>query len=384
MRSRHHNPGKLHVHTARSLLRSDSIDVMNRFCPSRLVMLVLSVAVCSFVPILAQRRQPPTRTQRSRPPAIDYSKFSHATQKHQAACNTCHKVPTPTWQKTESHPDITDYPGHAACVSCHRPQFFKGPRPPICTVCHTKVSPRDDARLVFRNPASRLQFTIEFPHDKHQDVIATLLKAPQFGTGHVFMRASFRDQSIDKPGQIYNNCSICHVQQTVAPSPPAGTWTDGFIPETASFKSAPNSHSSCFNCHWKSQQPIADNCAGCHKLATTPSVVVNTPVRISLKFNHEGGGEKKNHLAECTTCHINITKAESLRGLKPDVPITSCTECHNKEGLRQDVSKELSAIDKNSAFVCVYCHTSNVGKLDPPSSHYLIAERPPLKRKDVK
>jgi hypothetical protein len=66
------------------------------------------------------------------------------------------------------------------------------------------------------------------------------------------------------------------------------------------------------------------------------------------------------------------------------VPITSCTECHNKEGLRQDVSRELLAIDKNPAFVCSYCHTSNVGKLDAPASHYLIAERPPLKRKDVK
>jgi len=99
---------------------------------------------------------------------------------------------------------------------------------------------------------------------------------------------------------------------------------------------------------------------------------------------HDGGGEKKVHIAECTTCHINITKSETLRGLKPDVPITSCTECHNREGLRQDVTKELAAIDKNKTFVCVYCHTSNVGSLDPPSSHYLIAERPALKRKEIK
>lgn len=100
-----------------------------------------------------------------------------------------------------------------------------------------------------------------------------------------------------------------------------------------------------------------------------------------MKFIHEGGGEKKQHVAECTTCHINITKAASLRGLKPDVPITSCTECHNKDGLRQDVSKELAAIDKNRAFVCAYCHDPKVGSLDPPASHYLIAERPPMKRK---
>ena len=96
--------------------------------------------------------------------ATDYSKFSHNTKKHQAACNTCHKVPTSNWQKTSTYPDITDYPGHDACVSCHRSQFFKGASPPICSGCHKKTSPRDEARLVFRNPAKPTQFTTEFPH----------------------------------------------------------------------------------------------------------------------------------------------------------------------------------------------------------------------------
>ena len=269
--------------------------------------------------------------------AADYSKFSHATPKHQATCNTCHKM---------VFPDIKDYPDHDACVSCHRPQFFRGARPPICSVCHSKTSPRDEARYAFPNPASKLQFTIEFPHDRHQDVIAML-------------RFSHAQQS-------YNNCTICHASRT------------------ATFKAAPTNHSSCFNCHWKAQQPIATNCNGCHKLATTPYIPVTEPTRISNKYLHEGGGEKKQHIAECTTCHINITKAATLRGLKPDVPITACTECHNKDGLRQDLSKELVALDKNRNFTCVYCHAPNVGNLDPPASHYLIAERPPLQRKDIR
>ena len=274
--------------------------------------------------------------------AADYSKFSHATQKHQAACNTCHKIPT---KNATTFPDIKDYPDHDACVSCHRPQFFKGAKPVICSVCHSKTSPRDEARYAFRNPASKLQFTIEFPHDRHQDVIAMLR----------FSHAQ----------QIYYNCTVCHASRTTT------------------FKAAPADHSSCFNCHWKAQQPIATNCNGCHKLAT-PYLPITDPTRISIKFMHEGGGEKKQHIAECTTCHINITKAASLRGLKPDVPITGCTECHNKDGLRQDLNTELVAIDKNRNFTCVYCHAPNVGSLDPPASHYLIAERPPLKRKDVK
>ena len=270
-------------------------------------------------------------------PAPDYSKFSHSTQKHKAACNTCHKI---------TFPDIKDYPGHDACVSCHRPQFFHGVRPQICSVCHSKTSPRDEVRYAFRNPAAKLQFDIEFPHDRHQDVIALL-------------RFSHAPQG-------YNNCTICHA------------------PRTTTFKAVPKDHGSCFNCHWKSQQPVADNCNGCHKLANAPYVTVEFPSRISAKYMHDGGGEKKQHVGECTSCHINITKAASLRGLKPDVPITACTECHNKDGLRQDLSKELSAIDKNRSFTCVYCHEAKVGSQDPPASHYLIAERPPLKRKDIK
>jgi hypothetical protein len=326
-----------------------------------IVIRVVGVSLCFGVLLQAQRR-----------PAIDYSKFSHSTEKHQAACNTCHKVPTREWTKTSSYPDIVDFPDHDACVSCHRPQFFKGARPPICSVCHSKTSPRDEVRFAFRNPASRLQFTIEFPHDKHQDVIA-LFRRPQDS------RVAFNHA----PMQNYYNCTLCHAQSNATPKPPATGWIDGFIPTPATFRTSPVDHASCFNCHWKSQPPVADDCKGCHKLATG-IVATDLPTRISIKFIHEGGGEKKQHVAECTTCHINITKAASLGGLKPDVPITACTECHNKDGLRQDLSKELVAIDKNRAFTCVYCHTSNVGKLDPPASHYLIAERPPLKRSEVK
>ena len=99
-----------------------------------------------------------------------------------------------------------------------------------------------------------------------------------------------------------------------------------------------------------------------------------------MKFRHA----REQHTAECTTCHINITKAATLRGLTPDVPITSCTECHNKDGLRLDVSKELEALDQKRDFVCSYCHTSHVGRRDAPASHYLIAGRPALLRKDIK
>jgi hypothetical protein len=215
---------------------------------------------------------------------------------------------------------------------------------------------------------------IEFPHDRHQDVIA-LRRANH---------PPFQFSAHAAAAQNFNNCTICHAQSTTSPQAPASGWIDAYAPPAATFKAVPADHSSCFSCHWKSQEPVASNCNGCHKLAPAPYLAATAPTRISIKFMHEGGGEKKQHVAECTTCHINITKSATLRGLKPDVPITACTECHNKEGLRQDLSKELTALDKNRAFVCVYCHASNVGRLDAPASHYLIAQRLPLKRADIK
>lgn len=328
------------------------------------------------------------RPVRSTPAAsIDYSKFSHTTEKHRAACITCHKTPTKNWRQAGDYPNIADYPDHDACVSCHRRQFFRGANPQICTVCHLKSSPREERRYAFRNPTSLLQFEVEFPHDKHQDVIAQMQRrsAPVQTPGAVFVRATFSFSgsssgwAFDAPGKVYNNCAICHSETKSPPAAPAGGWVDSFTPDAATFKAVPVSHASCFNCHWKSQPPVSNDCAGCHKAAARHPDL-NGAKRISMKFRHA----REQHVAECTTCHINITKAATLRGLTPDVPITSCTECHNKDGLRLDVAKELEAVDRNKDFVCVYCHTSDVGRLDPPASHYLIAGRAAIKRKDVK
>ena len=321
--------------------------------------------------------------------AVDYTKFSHSTPKHKSACNTCHKVPTKNWSKVSQYPDVTDFPDHDACVSCHRAQFFKGARPPICSVCHLKTSPRDEARYDFRRPAVSLQFVIEFPHDRHQDVIALnrfFISAPW--TSQRAPHGSF--MAHPAAPQQFNNCTICHggtffVPGAPAPTPtpsPRTSDTDGL--RLVAYKASPTQHSACFNCHWKSQEPVAANCNGCHKLAPAPYFRPPAPKRISRNFIHDGGGEKKQHVDECTTCHINITKSATLRGLKPDVPITSCTRCHNADGLGQDLNKELTALDKNRAFTCVYCHAPDVGSLDAPASHYLIVQRPPLKRRDIK
>jgi LSD1 subclass zinc finger protein len=368
---------------------------MKRYLVTPLLLTLLAMALAypqqflSGSGVVAQKRgsRRAAKPQATRNRSTDYSKFSHATKQHQAACNTCHKIPTSNWRKAahspglDAFPDVADYPEHDTCISCHRPQFFKGAKPVICSICHSKVSPRDDARFAFRKPAGPRQFMIEFPHDKHQDVIARLFRPP---TQPRFVRASFIAASFypDDKTKHYNNCEICHGPRAAPSIAPASGWVDSFVPDDLTLKSVPANHATCFSCHWKSEQPVNNNCAGCHKLPNPPVVLAvdDLPKRKSMKFRHG----REQHIDECTTCHINITKATTLIGLKPDVPITPCTTCHNKDGQRFDLSNELKAIDKNRDFVCVYCHTSDVGRRDPPASHYLSAGRTAVKRGDLK
>jgi Class III cytochrome C family len=328
-----------------------------------------------------QRRRPSRRAapaQRSRRPAArDYSKFSHRTPRHRSACSSCHEIPTPGSARLRGHPDITDYPDHDSCVSCHRQQFFSGARPVICSICHTKVSPRDEARFAFRNPAGARQFTIEFPHDKHQDVIALDGRERETHPQPMLrvMHASFssapdsRAIAVDDKEQQFNNCSICHETNERETRLRRGGWPDAFVPTARTFKTVPRSHASCFDCHWKNQEPTSRDCAGCHKV-TGPYAARDWPARISLKFTHE----REQHVAECTVCHINITRASTLRGLKADVPITSCKECHLRSTDADIVTirKEMEQRAANSGFVCSKCHTSDVGRRAAPPSHYAL------------
>ncbi|HET6890712.1 MAG TPA: hypothetical protein VFH31_06385 [Pyrinomonadaceae bacterium] len=377
---------------------------------SLLTVILLLFWLTDFSDTTQAQRPNRSRTRPPRPakPSVDYSKFSHATDKHQAACNTCHKIPSRNWQQAGNFPDIIDYPDHDACVSCHRPQFFRGARPEICSICHIKVSPRHEARFSFRNPLSQRQFEIEFPHDRHQDVIARSripfdserqfnsiqnesgsdrtqvsgplgkLSAVASAPASVFVRASFKFSSVQDKTKTYNNCTICHLTRKENPASPGG-WIDSFVPTAGTFKSVPTSHESCFICHWKAQRPVSRECSGCHKL-TKPYVSLDPVPRLSMKFTHA----REQHIDECTTCHINITKAASLRGLNPDVPITSCTGCHNQVGKREDLEAELAKLSKDKNFVCTYCHTSDKGKLDPPASHYLVTGRKPIKRAEMR
>jgi len=80
---------------------------------------------------------------------------------------------------------------------------------------------------------------------------------------------------------------------------------------------------------------------------------------------------------ECTTCHINITRASTLRGLTPDVPIAACVTCHkdNKKTTYQKITtieEEFEQFKKTSScYVLPHC---GCGQKKPPASHEAAAQ----------
>lgn len=369
------------------------------------------------------RRRAPSRTPTQ--PRIDYTEFSHVTAQHRKACDSCHKSPTDNWAevraKDAAFPDITDYPEHASCINCHRRQFFTGARPVICTVCHTQVSPRAAARFPFENPLevfsksnkvnSRVEFSIYFPHDRHQDVMARA--TPQEATANAFgfVRATFSPR-VSQERRV-DSCTICHQTYQPAGDPPEEYVTkppaelksnvlglEAFWLKRGMFKTTPHGHESCFRCHWQDggEAPRSSDCAGCHKLlpANTmpksrrvpsgPDVDQSNPSvkgiaeedvllhwygRRVATFRHE----KADHIkVGCTACHISITSADRLTAEIDFVPIKTCasSSCHgstNKSaGAKKIIFDEVEQKKKDAAYACAKCHM-NLGREPTPKSH---------------
>ena len=359
---------------------------------TRRVMLI-AFCVCAATFAVAQTRRRPrpatrqTQTQAPRGSAAKYSAFLHSSDKHKSLqCNDCHKIPT-AWNAKRDFPDVADFPDHEACVRCHRQQFFTrqamvGTGPSICTVCHVRAAPREGGRFAFGSPNNsdqaakpkqERQFTIEFPHDKHQNAIARVewqgMQTAARPSHHRLKPVAFDDKKPD-----YNNCSICHrTDMNLAAIALPAPNTDPAILHP--FKSMPHAHDACFDCHWRDLKPVSNDCAGCHKLTAVAFAPATLPKRISAKFAHEGG--KGEHVMECTTCHINITRAATLRGLAPDVPIAACASCH-KDDKKITYPKAVTIEEEFTQYKktgeCTYCHTPDVGKKKPPPSHDAAAQ----------
>lgn len=347
------------------------------------------------VTVISQTRRPAaTRT----PVKPKYSEFSHDIKAHQNNCSTCHKFPTSNWEKVrpadEAFPDITDYPKHESCLNCHRQQFFRGAQPAICTVCHTNPSPRDSTRHPFPNPreifdvsekgkTATTDFDINFPHDKHIEIVSSSGAA----------KGAFRYASFGRRRQNEESCKFCHtmlqpqgdsdVEFVTTPPKDLG---DAFWLKKGTFKSVPIGHSSCFTCHSVDSglSPAPTDCAVCHKLkaaepiadfsaALATKVGINDRVTLDLWRRRDSSGAFRHEFAShadlsCSTCH-NVETMVTTDAATKRVGIASCSMCHvtATEDDGGVLNYEVGARRKDQAFRCSKCHVEFGAKPIPPS-----------------
>lgn len=390
----------------------------------------------------AQTRQ---RQGRQRPPIKapaknerDYSLFKHEDHRkelngRELACSSCHTIAspqTPDRIAAATKPSVAlGFPYHDSCLRCHQRQFYRGNFPVICTVCHTRVSPRLTARDVypqFPGPRQSQVITREFPgyfpHGLHQSLMARQPRRAPDSDGELrLVKALFVTSSSDKI-RLPEVCSTCHLTDERGPValPLKGIQDEETLKriEADTFKSIPgdgqaNAHASCFNCHWQAQKPTQEDCHGCHlaradyaarKLVVTEPAALSPnalkwfenwpagmPKRFSLKFRHnthtlspDGKTESNNHDVGCTACHLNIAQMTTLSIPKADVQIAACARCHARDsaipvaqGSKITIWGEMELkADASKKYTCIACHTSVIGREPPPCSHYAVKGEP--------
>lgn len=406
------------------------ISHFNRRAGGREVALTVLAAVAALIfvyqrassnaAVEPQRRQAQSRRP-TRTPAKgkrDYSLFMHEDHRDGLKCSDCHTIPSatePDRVAAATKPNIVrGYPYHDSCLRCHRQQIFHEDRPVFCTVCHARVSTRMMARNVYsqfpsprRGDLMAREFPGYFPHGLHQSLMASgRPRRPRDANAAMsLLLASFNPAApIENPPKTSDNCASCHFadERGPVPLPLKGLQSEGTFKriEPDTFKTIPgergaDAHAACFNCHWQAQKPTKDDCGGCHlsqadyaarKLEVTrppalsPNAVrwfkdwpVGLPKRLSLKFRHE----PSYHDVGCNTCHINVAQMTTLDIPKADVRIISCAPCHIGRNNAAFISKEMKGkCDAPKTYTCVACHTSVIGREQPPYTHYSVIGRP--------
>jgi len=366
---------------------------------------------------LARGVAPQKRSQRSRSqkpkappkPKIDYTKFSHTTHAvtHKLACSSCHQVPSKNWKEVRkvdaAFADVTDFPEHSTCLSCHREQFFarERPAPSICSNCHIAVTPQDTARWLFpslgdvTDPKLKRrefisEFGVAFPHDKHIDVVGLNTNGRPS-----FVNARFQEKKPAPP----KSCPVCH--ETYQPqgksseeylvNPPKDIG-DNFWLKKGTFKTIPNSHTICFTCHNADSgiPPEPKNCETCHKLTPPLQLRVDFDPKPAVQmgadrtmlarwsrrisaggFRHEGGEHPD---LSCLNCHNAATSTFNTVDVKTlKVPVRSCggaEGCHITQTTDDGgaLNFEIDSRKKNANFVCTKCHVT-FGKEPVPENH---------------
>ena len=397
-------------------------------------MLLLFVVADGRVPsaLEPQRRPRQRRSQKRRvppKPKIDYTKFSHTTHAvtQKLACNSCHTVPSKNWKDVRkgdaAFADVTDFPEHSSCLSCHRVQFFarERPAPAICSNCHIAVTPRDTARWLFpslgdlADPQLKRrdlvsEFGVAFPHDKHNDVVGSIgNKQPSFVKAVFQSKKAAPDWSATVPVAASRglndasetlalqsppkSCPVCH--ETFQPQgksseeyviKPPKTLGDAFWLKKGTFKTIPSSHTVCFTCHNADSgiPPEPKNCEMCHKLVVPSTLKVDFDPKLASQMGADktmldrwrhriSAGAFRHEGARPTDCHnaassaFNTVDAKTLK-----VPVKSwrVDGCRITQTLDDGgpLNYEIDSRRKNPNFVCTKCHIT-FGKEPVPESH---------------
>jgi hypothetical protein len=312
-------------------------------------------------------------------PRANYSHFSHTTHvgKEKLACNSCHKVPTKNWKEVrkDAFPDVTEFPEHASCLSCHRQQFFarERPAPKICSNCHVKGTPNDTTRHPFPSLGEAFlstakaanfvsEFRVSFPHDKHSDA----------------------------------DCADCH--QTYQPqgksddefvTKPPKDIGDNFWLKKGTFKTRPITHATCFVCHNQESElaPLPANCDTCHKQAPSQKLTADFDQKLAPRIgvtdwwtmtawrNRSSAGAFRHEThtdVKCAQCH-NVAAMNTTSDATQNVPVKSCggaEGCHVTATLDEGgiLNYEIDQRNKSATFVCTKCHIA-FGNKPVPASH---------------
>jgi hypothetical protein len=409
--------------------------------------LVTSVVIPFALSLEANGQRRPSRRrapqQQAAKPRVDYSKFSHRThvEQQKLGCNSCHKFPSKNWKEVrkgdDAFPDVTDFPEHAACLECHRTQFFarERPAPIICSNCHVAVTPRNTVRYPFPSLGEPFlaskqgqgfvsEFKVAFPHDKHVDVVGWLpfparrsnsVLAHHASTttlgGGQYRNAVASGRSVPNPTTPLQDakskgCAVCH--QTYQPQGksadefvtkrPANLPEEAFWLKKGTFKTTPVSHAACSSCHNKDAgiAPDPADCATCHKLAApTPpplrdfdpkmaqTMGVNDWLMLRKWSRRSAGRFQHDHEVHkelsCVDCH-NPAVMNTLDE-KTFVTVKSCGGeggCHIETNLDGVLNSELDQRRKNPNFQCVKCHIM-LGKNPVPQNHLDAIPKPASK-----
>lgn len=302
--------------------------------------------------------------------------------------------------------DVSEYPQHTACFQCHNQQFFTGAAPVICSVCHTNASPRNAPRYQFPSLGEGFyatkkglnfspDFKLNFPHDKHIEIVGGIQPDSLKKRGVSFISTSFGQEDAAQAGK---SCNVCH--QTAQPQgtadeeyvtkPPKGLPEDAFWLKKGAFKTVPLTHDSCFTCHSREsgQAPAPSDCNACHKLAPSgeqshsdfdPRLAALMGITDNLTLmrwrKREAGAFRHEMVSHaelaCASCH-NVAQINTLDEKTKKVKILTCggAGCHitataDEGGILNYVVEQRKT---DPAFQCTKCHIV-FGKEPIPQSH---------------